>query len=179
MLLCLTLNTGSVIGLPPEVRSAKAGNNVTVDYSKSDVWAIGCIGYQLIGQEHPWSSLDPRTAQSPPSLAGHCSRHYESLLAGMLTHKFEDRFTAGRAIDVIRKMLWKFPNNPEEIATYIVDVNFSVIRPSKICLERSLLVEHLASKVTEEVMQILTRNYIKDSLQHFREKREAIYYSKQ
>jgi hypothetical protein len=36
-----------VIGLPPEIRKAKNGNNIYLDYSTCDTYSLGCMAYEL------------------------------------------------------------------------------------------------------------------------------------
>ena len=48
---------GNMANMAPEIVVAAAG--ATTDQSKTDVWATGCIVYELLGLEHPFMGDGP------------------------------------------------------------------------------------------------------------------------
>jgi len=64
---------GNASLLAPEIARARPGKYATLDYSRSDLWTVGSLGYQIYGVENPFlSGLDTRTYQeaavpAPPS----------------------------------------------------------------------------------------------------------------
>ncbi|XP_033763428.1 serine/threonine-protein kinase PINK1, mitochondrial-like [Pecten maximus] len=65
--------------MPPEISCTEPGRNVKLDYSKSDLWAVGSLAYEVFGQDNPFygglritRKLDGRTYQDDeiPSMLG-------------------------------------------------------------------------------------------------------------
>ena len=48
---------GNMANMAPEIVVAPVG--VTTDQSKTDVWATGCLVYELLGLEHPFTGVGP------------------------------------------------------------------------------------------------------------------------
>jgi serine/threonine protein kinase len=51
---------GATYYLPPEVRQVQPGRQVTIDYTKSDVWALGLVIYAMLSPDEPFTSADYR-----------------------------------------------------------------------------------------------------------------------
>jgi serine/threonine protein kinase len=51
---------GATYYLPPEVRQVQPGQQVTIDYTKSDVWALGLVIYAMLSPDEPFTSADYR-----------------------------------------------------------------------------------------------------------------------
>lgn len=60
--------------MAPEIACAEPGPDVSLDYSKSDLWAAAAIAYEIFNTPNPFYNLDSRTYRDSdlPDVQGKC-----------------------------------------------------------------------------------------------------------
>ncbi|XP_067006168.2 serine/threonine-protein kinase Pink1, mitochondrial [Anabrus simplex] len=107
---------GNTALMAPEVASAQAGPFTSINYSKSDPWAVGAIAYELFGQTNPFYS-STRDKQPPlrnltyseddlPQLPEPVPPLLANVVIGLLHRNPAKRLSAEMAATVCQLFLW-------------------------------------------------------------------------
>lgn len=82
-----------------------------LDYSKSDGWALGALGYEICGMENPFyrRGVDSATydEKSLPRFPNFVSPEFEFVILGLLKKDAKERLTCVEAADMLHLLLWK------------------------------------------------------------------------
>nr|CAD7403009.1 unnamed protein product [Timema cristinae] len=107
---------GNTALMAPEVVCAEPGSFTSIDYSKSDAWAVGALAYEIFGMDNPfyanagnvkpllrnvtYSENDlPHLPLSVPTIAA-------NVVAALLSRNLSKRLSAEMAATVIQLSLW-------------------------------------------------------------------------
>lgn len=95
-------------GIPPEIKKSRAGKGVKLDYSKTDVWALGNIAYQLFNLPFPYAHVKGDSKDEDLVEIQQASKQFNHLVKKLLAHDFSQRLSINQAIDRIYGCLWPF-----------------------------------------------------------------------
>nr|CAD7572871.1 unnamed protein product [Timema californicum] len=107
---------GNTALMAPEVACAEPGSFTSINYSKSDAWAVGALAYEIFGMDNPfyanagnvkpllrnvtYSENDlPHLPLSVPTIAA-------NVVAALLSRNLSKRLSAEMAATVIQLSLW-------------------------------------------------------------------------
>lgn len=110
--------------MPPEISCAVPGHSVKLDYSKSDLWAVGSLAYEIFGYDNPFyggkritRKLDGRTYKDEdiPSLLGDVPEVVKFLVPRMLRRNPDQRPEPEMAANLLQIHInfpeWLHPGN--------------------------------------------------------------------
>ncbi|OWF55383.1 serine/threonine-protein kinase PINK1, mitochondrial-like [Mizuhopecten yessoensis] len=110
--------------MPPEISCTTPGRKVRLDFSKSDLWAVGSLAYEVFGQDNPFyggaritRKLDGRTYQDTdiPSMSGDVPDVVRFLVPRMLRRNPNQRPEPEMAANLLQIYLhfpdWLEPGN--------------------------------------------------------------------
>ncbi|KAJ9594877.1 hypothetical protein L9F63_013838 [Diploptera punctata] len=107
---------GNTALMAPEVVLAEPGPFTSINYSKSDAWAVGAIAYEIFGQENPFyssmagaKSLMRNATYSEddlPPLPDNVPPIISNLVHNLLTRNPRRRLSAEAAATVCQLLLW-------------------------------------------------------------------------
>ncbi|CAB4037827.1 Serine threonine- kinase PINK1, mitochondrial [Paramuricea clavata] len=104
-----TSKGGNAELMAPEVVSAEPGPGQIIDYSKSDEWAAGAIGYEIFGQKHPFQNQtvdkESYNIDHLPELKG-APMAVRVLIKELLQRHPNDRPDISLAATVCQMLLW-------------------------------------------------------------------------
>ncbi|KAL3861422.1 hypothetical protein ACJMK2_007456 [Sinanodonta woodiana] len=100
--------------MAPEISNAVPGPNQFLDYSKSDLWSLGALAYELFDQDNPFYSvkgrknLDSRTYRESdlPTLPDNVPHEVRKLVASLLKRDPSKRPTPEVAAAALSLYLW-------------------------------------------------------------------------
>ncbi|KAK3602424.1 hypothetical protein CHS0354_022211 [Potamilus streckersoni] len=100
--------------MAPEISNAIPGPNHYLDYSKSDLWSVGALSYEILGQDNPFYSregrknLDSRTyiESDLPLLPDSIPLEVRKLVSSLLQRDPGKRPTPEVAADALSLYLW-------------------------------------------------------------------------
>ncbi|XP_014233958.1 serine/threonine-protein kinase PINK1, mitochondrial [Trichogramma pretiosum] len=106
---------GNVALMAPEIRTAKAGPFTSLNYTKSDLWAVGTIAYEIFGMQNPFlgtrtekallSSADYKE-EDLPSLPDSVPNIIACLIKDILIRNPYKRPTIGVVSTIMQLYLW-------------------------------------------------------------------------
>ncbi|KAL0277022.1 UNVERIFIED_CONTAM: hypothetical protein PYX00_004451 [Menopon gallinae] len=98
--------------MAPEIAGAKWGPFSTLNYTKSDLWAVGTIAYELFGMENPFYDKSKRLKSISyresdlPALPDSVPFIIRSLVSNILSRSAQKRMTCDQAATVAQLYLW-------------------------------------------------------------------------
>lgn len=116
---------GNAALMAPEIINKNPGPFAFLDYSKSDLWACGAIGYEIFGQQNPFYSSDKNTkdidtkslknfnyihCDLPPLNEENCPTIVQYLIHNILNPNPAHRLSSDVAANVMQLYLWA-PSN--------------------------------------------------------------------
>lgn len=119
---------GNAALMAPEIIEKKPGSFSKLNYSKSDLWAVGAIGYEIFGAQNPFygnksSRLSSLTYKDEdlPDLPDTVPSIFNRLIKNLLRRDPNDRLDAAVAATIGQLFLWA-PNSwlegSEKFPTY-------------------------------------------------------------
>ncbi|PAA93907.1 hypothetical protein BOX15_Mlig012731g1 [Macrostomum lignano] len=132
--------------VPPEVARARPGPGSAIDYSRSDLWAVASLAWELLGLANPFlrggrSSRQPYRPEDLPSLAGRLGPRADRLLRCLaLAEDPAGRPTSDWVARALRRLLgeerrrqwrrWNFGRwTPEELMAMAAALPLPWLRP--------------------------------------------------
>lgn len=98
--------------MAPEVASVKPGPFSSLNYNKSDAWAVGTMAYELFGVENPFydkslklNSVDYKESDLPP-LPEDVPQVIGSVISNLLIKSTSNRMSADLAATICQLYLW-------------------------------------------------------------------------
>ncbi|XP_054857994.1 serine/threonine-protein kinase PINK1, mitochondrial [Eublepharis macularius] len=99
--------------MAPEVLTASPGPGVVIDYTKTDVWAVGAIAYEILGARNPFygngeSSLESRSYREEelPPLPERTPLEVRKVVRALLCRDPKKRLSARVAANIFHLSLW-------------------------------------------------------------------------
>uniref|UniRef100_A0A914WE57 non-specific serine/threonine protein kinase n=1 Tax=Plectus sambesii TaxID=2011161 RepID=A0A914WE57_9BILA len=105
---------GNLAMRPPEIRLARPGPDVVVDFSKSDLWAAATLGYEMFTRENPFYSKLKSYEYSEsdlPDLPKRVPGVIKMLISRILRINPNERPDPRTAADVVALSLFRFGEN--------------------------------------------------------------------
>ncbi|KAK0132866.1 Serine/threonine-protein kinase PINK1, mitochondrial [Merluccius polli] len=102
---------GNACLMAPEVATAVPGQDVFIDYSKADAWAVGTISYEIFGEANPFygaQGLESRSFQEKqlPRLPAAVPADVQMVVRLLLRTNSEKRPSARVAANILHLSLW-------------------------------------------------------------------------
>ncbi|XP_071805791.1 serine/threonine-protein kinase Pink1, mitochondrial-like [Asterias amurensis] len=111
-----TTNTdrgGNSALMAPEIKLCKPGPHSTINYTKSDAWAVGAISYEILGMMNPFygQGLDSESYKEKdlPELPDNTHPVLVKVIKGLLRKDPKTRPTARIAANMLHLSLWQPP----------------------------------------------------------------------
>ncbi|XP_050316245.1 serine/threonine-protein kinase Pink1, mitochondrial [Anthonomus grandis grandis] len=134
---------GNTALMAPEIISKKPGPFSRLNYLKSDMWAVGALGYEVFGAPNPfYGNRNTRLLSSTykdedlPSLPSSVPGLFNRLVKNLLRRDPSDRLSPEIAANVCQLFLWapnswldentKFPNY-EEILEWVLNLAAKIL----------------------------------------------------
>ncbi|RDD43427.1 Serine/threonine-protein kinase PINK1, mitochondrial [Trichoplax sp. H2] len=95
--------------MAPEIKNAEPGHNSVLDYRRSDVWAIGCLAFEIFGQENPFlNTFDSSSYQEYelPELPSRVPLIVRKIVRNLLRKDSSNRLPASLAIAALSFWRW-------------------------------------------------------------------------
>lgn len=113
---CLTPKTrdGNPANMAPEVAGAPETAK-TFNYKDNDIWAVGCLVYELLKLKHPFELangdfLPPHQRTTPPPLPAQYGK-LQRFVRACLTLDSQQRVSPQQAVLLLQELLWDVPTH--------------------------------------------------------------------
>ncbi|KAJ8668126.1 hypothetical protein QAD02_009789 [Eretmocerus hayati] len=110
---------GNAALMAPEIITAEPGPFTSLNYTKSDLWTVGTIAYEIFGLRNPFCGDSKQMAllknytykeDDLPALPGEVPAIVSALVKNILTRSLYQRVSASMAATIIQLYLWA-PNS--------------------------------------------------------------------
>ncbi|GLV41630.1 PTEN-induced putative kinase 1 [Carabus blaptoides fortunei] len=146
---------GNTALMAPEVITQMPGTFTVINYSKSDLWAAGCIAYEIFGEMNPFYDTKVRrvlrnvdyTEDQLPALPEDVPAIIKSLVGNMLSRSPRKRLDPEVAANVCQLFLWapgtwlkpdaKVPSGAE-ILQWLLCLTTKVLCEGRLCFAQTI-----------------------------------------